>query len=68
MSADAAVSPDAVASPRADATDGVSPRTENATSTGPLRTVLVAVGGAALATTVYAVVLATRRRARDRQP
>lgn len=68
VSPDAAASPDGIASPRADATDGESPRTEGATTAGPLRTVLVAVGGAALATAVYAVVLVSRRRARDRQP
>ena len=75
-SPDATVTPDAAASPSADptgrpvadATDGESPRTEDATTTGPRRIVLVAVGGAALATAVYAVVLVTRRRARDRQP
>lgn len=68
VSPDAAASPDDIASPHADATDGESPRTEDATTTGPRRIVLVAVGGAALATAVYAVVLVTRRRARDRQP
>lgn len=68
VSPDAAASADDIASPHADATDGESTRTEDATTAGPLRTVLVAVGGAALATAIYAVVLATRRRARDRQP
>ncbi len=74
-SPDATVSPDAASPsadatdrPVADATDSESPRTENATTTGPLRSVLVAVGGAVLALAVYAVVLLSRRRAHSRQP